>query len=115
LPSWLGRQIQWPPSNTTIPHIHELEDEGVFILQGSLTIKIGSPGWAPRNHWHDVTVGPEGDHVLLIQTPGSQLSAYLRIIGSQIQVDSPGGLRARERMVASELWTEVLEPRGRLV
>jgi mannose-6-phosphate isomerase-like protein (cupin superfamily) len=98
----LVTEIYWPPNNVTLPHIHELEDESFFILEGSVAIRIGPPdqeretielskgefGWAPRNHWHEVNVGPEGAHVLLIQTPGSQLSSYFRFIGSEIQIES---------------------------
>jgi quercetin dioxygenase-like cupin family protein len=94
----LVTEITWPPKNVTLPHIHELEDESFFMLAGSVTVKIGPPdqereiitltqgefGWFPRNHWHEVNVGPEGARVLLIQTPGSQLSTYFRIIGSEI-------------------------------
>jgi mannose-6-phosphate isomerase-like protein (cupin superfamily) len=98
----LVTEIHWPPNNVTLPHIHEIEDESFFILEGSISIKIGPPdedreiielgkgefGWAPRNHWHEVNVGPQGARVLLIQTPGSQLSTYFRIIGSEIQVET---------------------------
>jgi quercetin dioxygenase-like cupin family protein len=91
-------EIEWPPNNVTLPHIHEVEDESFFILDGSIRILFGPPdeerevieaakgefAWAPRNHWHEVNVGPEGAHVLLIQTPGSQLSEWFRIIGTQI-------------------------------
>jgi quercetin dioxygenase-like cupin family protein len=100
----LVTEIHWPPNNVTLPHIHDIEDESFFVLEGSLTIKIGPPdqerevielskgefGWAPRNHWHEVNVGPEGAVVLLIQTPGSQLSTYFRIIGSEIgDIETP--------------------------
>jgi len=91
-------EISWPPDNRTLPHIHDLEDESFFILEGSVMIHFGRPdqdrdvmevskgefAWAPRNHWHEVNVGPEGAHVLLIQTPGSQLSEWFRVVGTEI-------------------------------
>jgi len=91
-------EISWPPDNRTLPHIHDLEDESFFVLDGSVTIHFGRPdqdrevmeiskgdfAWAPRNHWHEVNVGPEGAHVLLIQTPGSQLSEWFRVVGTEI-------------------------------
>jgi quercetin dioxygenase-like cupin family protein len=94
----LVTEISWPPNNRTLPHIHDLEDESFFILEGSITVHFGSPDeerdvieavagefvWAPRNHWHEVNVGPDGAHVLLIQTPGSQLSEWFRVVGTEI-------------------------------
>jgi quercetin dioxygenase-like cupin family protein len=70
----LVTEIHWPPNNVTLPHIHELEDESFFILEGALTIRIGPPdqerevielskgefGWAPRNTGTRSTWGPMG-------------------------------------------------------
>jgi quercetin dioxygenase-like cupin family protein len=94
----LVTEISWPPNNRTLPHIHDLEDESFFILDGSLKVHFGPPDeereaidalagefvWAPRNHWHEVNVGAAGAHVLLIQTPGSQLSEWFRVVGTEI-------------------------------
>jgi quercetin dioxygenase-like cupin family protein len=94
----LVTEISWPPNNRTLPHIHELEDESFFMLEGSVTIHFGRPdeerevitatkgefAWLPRYHWHEVNVGPQGAHVLLIQTPGSQLSEWFRVVGTEI-------------------------------
>jgi quercetin dioxygenase-like cupin family protein len=94
----LVTEISWPPNNRTLPHIHELEDESFFMLKGSVTIHFGPPdeerevmnastgefAWLPRNHWHEVNVGADGAHVLLIQTPGSQLSEWFRVVGTEI-------------------------------
>lgn len=94
----LVTEITWPPNNVTRPHLHELEDESFFVLDGSVTIKFGPPdqereeihivkgdfAWAPRQHWHEVNVGPDGAHVLLLQTPGSHLSQYFALIGTEV-------------------------------
>ena len=61
-------------------HVHHREDEGFFILEGSVTIYVGDdtvaecgPGdfaWGPRDIPHRYTVGPEGCRMLFICAPG---------------------------------------------
>ena len=94
----LVTEIRWPPNNVTRPHIHELEDESFYILDGSITVKVGPPDqereelhgtkgefiWAPRQHWHEVNVGPEGAHVVVFQTPGSHLTQYFILVGNEV-------------------------------
>jgi quercetin dioxygenase-like cupin family protein len=94
----LVTEITWPPHNRTLPHLHALEDESFFVLDGSLTVTMGPPDgereeihlekgefiWAPRHHWHEVNVGPDGAHILLIQTPGSNLSQYFALVGTEV-------------------------------
>jgi len=53
-------------------------------------------------------VGPDGAVVLLIQTPGSQLSTYFRIVGSEIGTSRPRGVRCAERVHARELRDSIL-------
>jgi quercetin dioxygenase-like cupin family protein len=60
-------------------HVHHREDEGFWILEGSVTLYVGDetieagPGdyaMGPRDIPHRYTVGPEGCRMLFICTPG---------------------------------------------
>jgi mannose-6-phosphate isomerase-like protein (cupin superfamily) len=60
-------------------HVHYGEDEGFYVLEGSVTIQVGDdtvelgPGqhaFGPRNIPHRFTVGPDGAHMLWVLTPG---------------------------------------------
>jgi mannose-6-phosphate isomerase-like protein (cupin superfamily) len=60
-------------------HVHYREDEGFYVLEGSVTIQVGDdtvelgPGqhaFGPRNIPHRFTVGPDGAHMLWVLTPG---------------------------------------------
>ncbi|MDQ3572789.1 MAG: quercetin 2,3-dioxygenase [Actinomycetota bacterium] len=68
------------PPNTEAPlHVHHKEDEGFWILEGSVTLQVGDetieagPGdyaMGPRDIPHKYTVGPDGCRMLFICVPG---------------------------------------------
>jgi quercetin dioxygenase-like cupin family protein len=83
----LVTEIVWNPGDASLHHLHKLEDEGFYVIEGQLTLHTpggdvhlspGEFGWGPRNVRHAYTVGPEGARVLLIQTPGTQLSDFFK-------------------------------------
>jgi mannose-6-phosphate isomerase-like protein (cupin superfamily) len=60
-------------------HVHYREDEGFYVLDGTVTIEVGEetvelgPGqhaYGPRNVPHRFTVGPEGARMIWVLTPG---------------------------------------------
>jgi len=60
-------------------HVHYREDEGFYVLEGSVTLEVGDavvelgPGqhaFGPRDVPHRFTVGPEGAHMIWVLTPG---------------------------------------------
>ena len=60
-------------------HVHHNEDEGFFVLEGSVTIYVddestdaraGDFAWGPRDVPHRYTVGPDGCRMLFVCTPG---------------------------------------------
>jgi quercetin dioxygenase-like cupin family protein len=60
-------------------HVHYTEDEGFYVLDGTVTIQVGEetvelgPGQhahGPRNIPHRFTVGPAGARMLWVLTPG---------------------------------------------
>jgi mannose-6-phosphate isomerase-like protein (cupin superfamily) len=72
-------EITAPAGLETPLHVHYREDEGFYVLEGSVTIEVGDdtvelgPGqhaFGPRNVPHRFTVGPEGAHMIWILTPG---------------------------------------------
>ena len=68
------------PGNLQAPlHVHYTEDEGFYILDGTVTIEVGEetvelgPGQhahGPRNIPHRFTIGPDGARMLWVLTPG---------------------------------------------
>ena len=68
------------PANAAAPlHVHHTEDEGFYVLAGSVTILVGGesvtlgPGqhaFGPREIPHRFEVGPDGAHMLWVLTPG---------------------------------------------
>ena len=72
-------EITAPPGLQTPLHVHYRDDEGFYVLDGSVTIEVGDqtvelgPGqhaFGPRNIPHRFTVGPDGAHMIWILTPG---------------------------------------------
>jgi quercetin dioxygenase-like cupin family protein len=85
--SVLVTEILWPPNDKSLHHTHALEDEGFYVIEGDLTLHsptgdivlgAGEFGWAPRNTRHAYSVGPQGARVLLVQTPGTELTTFFR-------------------------------------
>ena len=72
-------EITAPPGLQTPLHVHYRDDEGFYVLEGSVTIQVGDdtvevgPGqhaFGPRNVPHRFTVGPDGAHMIWVLTPG---------------------------------------------
>ena len=60
-------------------HVHHTEDEGFFVLEGSVTVVVGDEtveltagrhGFGPRGIPHRFTVGADGARMLWVLTPG---------------------------------------------
>jgi mannose-6-phosphate isomerase-like protein (cupin superfamily) len=71
-------EITAPAGLQTPLHVHYREDEGFYVLAGSVTIELGDetvelgPGqhaFGPRNIPHRFTVGPDGAHMIWVLTP----------------------------------------------
>ena len=72
-------EITAPAGLQTPLHVHYRDDEGFYVLDGSVTIEVGDdtvevgPGqhaYGPRNVPHRFTVGPDGAHMIWVLTPG---------------------------------------------
>ena len=72
-------EITAPAGLQTPLHVHYREDEGFYVLAGSVTIEVGDQtvelgagqhAFGPRNIPHRFTVGPDGAHMIWILTPG---------------------------------------------
>jgi mannose-6-phosphate isomerase-like protein (cupin superfamily) len=72
-------EITAPPGLQTPLHVHYRDDEGFYVLAGSVTIEVGDqtvelgPGqhaFGRRNIPHRFTVGPDGAHMIWVLTPG---------------------------------------------
>ena len=71
-------EITAPPGLEAPLHVHYTEDEGFYVLEGSVTIEVGDatvelgPGQhalGPRDIPHRFTVGPDGAHMIWVLTP----------------------------------------------
>jgi mannose-6-phosphate isomerase-like protein (cupin superfamily) len=60
-------------------HVHYHEDEGFYVLDGSITVQVGDAivelgvgehAYGPRNVPHRFTIGPGGARMLWVLTPG---------------------------------------------
>jgi mannose-6-phosphate isomerase-like protein (cupin superfamily) len=68
------------PAHAAAPlHVHYTEDEGFYVLEGSVTVHVGEesvtlgPGehaFGPRGVPHRFDIGPDGAHMLWVLTPG---------------------------------------------
>ena len=72
-------EITAPAGLETPLHVHYRDDEGFYVLEGSVSIEVGDqtvelgPGehaFGPRNIPHRFTVGPDGAHMIWVLTPG---------------------------------------------
>jgi mannose-6-phosphate isomerase-like protein (cupin superfamily) len=72
-------EITAPAGLETPLHVHHGEDEGFYVLEGSVTIYVGDetvelgPGqhaFGPREIPHRFAVGPDGAHMIWVLTPG---------------------------------------------
>lgn len=89
-------EITWRPGDQAMHHLHRLEDEGFYVIEGQVTIHtpdgdlVLGPGefaWGPRNIRHAYSIGPDGARVLVIQTPGTELPAFFQGISQVGQFD----------------------------
>jgi mannose-6-phosphate isomerase-like protein (cupin superfamily) len=71
-------EITAPPGLQTPLHVHYREDEGFYVLEGTVTIQVGEetvelgPGqhaFGPRDIPHRFTVGPDGARMIWVLTP----------------------------------------------
>ncbi len=68
------------PANAAAPlHVHHTEDEGFYVLEGSMTVHVGDESvdlnagqhaFGPREIPHRFDIGPDGAHMLWVLTPG---------------------------------------------
>ena len=72
-------EITAPPGLQTPLHVHYREDEGFYVLEGSVTIEVGDQtvelgagehAFGPRDIPHRFTVGPGGARMIWVLTPG---------------------------------------------
>ena len=72
-------EITAPAGLQTPLHVHYREDEGFYVLEGSVAIEVGEEvvelgagehAFGPRNVPHRFTVGPDGAHMIWVLTPG---------------------------------------------
>ena len=72
-------EITAPPGLQTPLHVHYREDEGFYVLDGTVMILVGEetvelgPGqhaFGPRDIPHRFTVGPDGARMIWVLTPG---------------------------------------------
>ena len=72
-------EITAPAGLQTPLHVHYREDEGFYVIDGSVTIEVGEDtvelgagehAFGPRDIPHRFTVGPDGAHMIWVLTPG---------------------------------------------
>jgi mannose-6-phosphate isomerase-like protein (cupin superfamily) len=72
-------EITAPPGLETPLHVHYNEDEGFYVLEGSVTVRVGDEtveltagrhAFGPRDVPHKFTVGPDGARMIWVLTPG---------------------------------------------
>jgi mannose-6-phosphate isomerase-like protein (cupin superfamily) len=68
-----------PPGLQTPLHVHHVEDEGFYVLEGSITVQVGEESievpagrhaFGPHGVPHRFTVGPDGARMLWVLAPG---------------------------------------------
>jgi quercetin dioxygenase-like cupin family protein len=108
-------ELHWPPNDASVHHLHTLEDEGFYVIEGQLTLHSpgselvlspGEWGWAPRNVRHGYSVGPEGARVLVFQVPGTQLPHFFRIMSANGFSGPEDGEDPAEAWAAFNEWSE---------
>jgi quercetin dioxygenase-like cupin family protein len=72
-------EVTEPPGTQAPLHVHHVEDETFYVLEGSVTLHIGDEtiearagdvAFGPRDVPHRYDVGPDGCRMLFICTPG---------------------------------------------
>lgn len=98
-------EIKWGPGDIAGPHVHTLEEEFFYLLEGELTLHVEGPDgvtdavahtgdfvWAPRDlpHYYEVT-GESGARVLVGEIPGSGIEMFYEVsggMGEDIETDA---------------------------
>jgi len=72
-------EITAPAGLESPRHVHHREDEGFYVLDGSVTVQVGDEtvelgagrhAFGPRGIPHRFTIGPDGARMLWVLTPG---------------------------------------------
>jgi len=72
-------EVTAPPGLEAPLHVHHTEDEGFYVLEGSVTVTVGDEtvelasgqhSFGPREVPHKFVIGPEGARMLWVLTPG---------------------------------------------
>ena len=72
-------EITAPPGLQVPLHVHHTEDEGFYVVEGSITVQLGEElievgagehAYGPHGIPHRFTVGPDGARMLWILAPG---------------------------------------------
>jgi mannose-6-phosphate isomerase-like protein (cupin superfamily) len=72
-------EITAPPGLDAPLHVHYTENEGFYVLEGSVTIVVGDEtveltsgqhAFGPRGIPHRFTIGPKGARMIWVLTPG---------------------------------------------
>jgi quercetin dioxygenase-like cupin family protein len=110
-----------PAGDHTPLHVHHLDDEGFYVLEGELTVWVGDEMHvlragesilAPRGVPHTVRVGDREARWLVTSTPAG-FEAFVRAVGTS---EPSTTLRSPEELgrVAAEHRIEILGPPGML-
>jgi quercetin dioxygenase-like cupin family protein len=110
-------EVAWSKPDIVFPHVHTLEEEGFYILEGEFTLyvaepqgitkQVGRPGdfvWGPRDlpHYYHIT-GEQGARVLTCFVPGG--SGFMNFFLG-IAVEGRGAdLSTDEKLIEFAEWT----------
>ncbi len=105
-------EVTEPPGTEAPLHVHHREDEGFWILEGDVTIEVGTAtfelhagdyAFGPRDIPHRYTVGAAGCRMLFILTPGGfedLVTGMSEPAGSRTLPPPPEGPPDMERIAA---------------
>lgn len=117
-------EIFWGPGDVAGPHVHHLEDEGFFVLEGELTMHVAGAGqiparagefvWAPRGvpHYYSVT-GEKGARVLVFEVPGGSLIDFFyrgATEGRGAEIESDEGLQRFVEWTSTNFGIDFMDP-----
>jgi quercetin dioxygenase-like cupin family protein len=110
-------EVAWSKPDIVFPHVHTLEEEGFYILEGEFTLyvaepqgitkQVGHPGdfvWGPRDYPHYYHIsGEQGARVLTCLVPGG--SGFTKFFYG-IAVEGRGAdLSTDEKLIEFGEWT----------
>jgi len=117
-------EIYWGPGDVAGPHVHHLEDEGFFVLEGELTMHVAGTGqiparagefvWAPRGipHYYSVS-GEKGARVLVFEVPGGTLMDFFyrtATEGRGADIDSDEDLQQFVEWTSTNFGIDFMDP-----